>query len=65
MNNDTQFRVLGISGSLRTGSFNSGLLRAAQEVLPPNLTLERFDLKGFPSTTAVSKSKGIHRRYKH
>ena len=48
MNTDTQFRVLGISGSLRKASFNSGLLRAAQEVVPPNLTLELFDLRGVP-----------------
>ena len=48
MNTDTQFRVLGISGSLLKASFNSGLLRAAQEVVPPNLTLELFDLRGVP-----------------
>ena len=66
MNTDTQFRVLGISGSLRKASFNSGLLRAAQEVVPPNLTLELFDLRGVPfydgSMTAISKSRGIHQR---
>jgi len=42
-------RVLGISGSLRRDSFNSGLLRAAAGVLPPGAELEIFDgLKAIP-----------------
>ena len=42
-------RVLGISGSLRQDSFNSGLLRAAAGVLPPGVELEVFDgLKAIP-----------------
>src|SRR5919202_1504736 len=42
-------RVLGISGSLRQDSFNSGLLRAAAGVLPPGAELEVFDgLKAIP-----------------
>ena len=36
-------RVLGISGSLRAGSHNSRLLRAAAELLPPGAELEVFD----------------------
>jgi len=42
-------RVLGISGSLRRDSYNSGLLRAAGEALPPGAELEVFDgLKAIP-----------------
>jgi chromate reductase len=42
-------RVLGISGSLRRDSYNSGLLRAAADVLPPGAELEVFDgLKAIP-----------------
>ena len=42
-------RVLGISGSLRAGSHNSKLLRAAAELLPPGAELEMFDgLKAIP-----------------
>jgi chromate reductase len=42
-------RVLGISGSLRADSFNSGLLRAAADALPPGAELEVFDgLKAIP-----------------
>jgi chromate reductase len=42
-------RVLGISGSLRRDSFNSGLLRTAAELLPSGVELELFDgLKAIP-----------------
>ena len=42
-------RVLGISGSLRADSYNSGLLRAAAGVLPPGAELEIFEgLKAIP-----------------
>jgi chromate reductase, NAD(P)H dehydrogenase (quinone) len=42
-------RVLGISGSLRRGSHNTGLLRAAQELFPPDAELEIWGgLKSVP-----------------
>jgi chromate reductase len=42
-------RVLGISGSLRRDSYNSGLLRAAAQLLPSGAELEVFDgLKEIP-----------------
>ena len=42
-------RVLGISGSLRADSYNSALLRAAADLLPPGAELEIFDgLKAIP-----------------
>jgi chromate reductase, NAD(P)H dehydrogenase (quinone) len=42
-------RVLGISGSLRRDSYNSMLLRAAAELLPPGAELEVYDgLKAIP-----------------
>jgi chromate reductase, NAD(P)H dehydrogenase (quinone) len=40
--------VLGFSGSLRKGSYNTGLLRAALEMLPEGMTLEIFDLAPIP-----------------
>jgi chromate reductase len=40
--------VLGFSGSLRKNSFNTGLLRAAREMLPEGMTLEIFDLSPIP-----------------
>jgi chromate reductase len=35
-------RVLGISGSLRKASFNTALLRAAQELAPEGMTIEIY-----------------------
>lgn len=40
--------ILGFAGSLRKGSFNKAILRAASELLPENATLEIFDLEGIP-----------------
>jgi chromate reductase, NAD(P)H dehydrogenase (quinone) len=36
-------RILGISGSLRRGSHNTSLLRAAADLLPPGAQLEIYD----------------------
>ncbi len=38
--------ILGIAGSLRKGSYNKALLRAAAELLPAGAELEIFDLEG-------------------
>ena len=40
--------ILGISGSLRSGSFNSALLRAAAAETPAGATLEIGTIKGIP-----------------
>jgi len=40
--------VVGISGSLRAGSFNSALLRAAQGEMPAGATLEIATIAGIP-----------------
>ena len=36
-------KILGISGSLRPGSYNTQLLRAAADLLPPGAELQIFD----------------------
>lgn len=41
-------RVLGFAGSLRTGSFNRALVRAARELAPPGMTIDVFDLAEIP-----------------
>lgn len=40
--------ILGISGSLRAGSFNTALLRAAAGLMPAGATLEVATLHGIP-----------------
>ena len=46
--NGEPLRVLAISGSLRKASFNSGLLRAAQEIAPDGMEIAIFDIKDLP-----------------
>ena len=41
-------RILGISGSLRAGSFNTALLRAAREVAGGDVELDIATLRGIP-----------------
>lgn len=41
-------RILGISGSLRAGSYNTSLLRAARALLPDGIRLEIATLHGIP-----------------
>jgi chromate reductase len=41
-------RVLGISGSLRKGSFNTAALRAAQELAPDGVAIDHFDIRPIP-----------------
>jgi chromate reductase len=47
-NNNNNLKILGFAGSLRVGSYNKALLRAAANLLPENATLEIFDLDGIP-----------------
>src|ERR671935_1378478 len=41
-------RVLGIAGSLRAGSYNRALLRAARELAPAGMEIAEFDLRKLP-----------------
>lgn len=41
-------RVLGVAGSLRTGSYNRMLLHAARELAPETASVDIFDLDGIP-----------------
>jgi chromate reductase len=40
--------ILSFAGSLRKGSYNKSLLRAALEMVPAGVELEIFDLEGIP-----------------
>jgi chromate reductase len=41
-------KILGFAGSLRKGSYNKSLLRSASQLLPPETSLEIFDLSEIP-----------------
>ena len=41
-------KILGFVGSLRKGSYNKALMRAAVELVPEDATIEVFDLEGIP-----------------
>jgi chromate reductase len=45
---EKQFKILAFAGSLRKGSYNKALVRAAVEVAPENVSVEVFDLEGIP-----------------
>jgi chromate reductase len=48
-NYNNKLKVFGFSGSLRRGSYNKSLLRAAADLLPQDLILEIFDIDGIPA----------------
>jgi len=52
-------KVLGISGSLRRGSYNSALLRAAARLMPADATLEIASIRGIPLYDADVEAQGI------
>ena len=45
---EKQFKILAFAGSLRKGSYNKALVRAAGEGAPENVAMEVFDLEGIP-----------------
>jgi len=48
--------IVGISGSLRSNSFNTGLLLAAREILPDNASLHIESIAGIPLYNADDES---------
>lgn len=50
--------VLGIAGSLRQGSYNRALLRAAQSLTPDDMHLQLFDLHDVPLYDADVEKQG-------
>ena len=51
--------ILGLSGSLRAGSLNSSLLRAAALAMPKDATLEIGSIKGIPLYDGDVEAQGI------
>lgn len=52
-------RLLGISGSLRKGSFNSAALKAAAGLVPTGASLEIFDISSIPLYNEDVKAQGF------
>ncbi len=52
-------RVLGFAGSLRKGSYNRALLRAAGQLAPEEMSLEVFDLSPIPLYNADIEAAGV------
>jgi chromate reductase, NAD(P)H dehydrogenase (quinone) len=52
-------KLLGISGSLRRGSYNAALLRAATRLMPENATLETASIRGIPLYDGDVEAQGI------
>jgi chromate reductase, NAD(P)H dehydrogenase (quinone) len=50
--------VLGIAGSLRAGSYNRALLRAAQELAPAAIEVTAFDLRPIPLFDGDHEAQG-------
>ena len=50
--------ILGIAGSLRRGSYNRGLIRAASELAPSGTTLVSYELGALPLYNADIEAQG-------
>ena len=48
MNENRKIRILGIAGSLRTGSYNKAILKNAVKLAPSNAEITIFDIKDIP-----------------
>lgn len=59
MSTPSPLRVLGISGSLRQGSYNSALLRAAVELAPEGMTITPHDIRDIPLYDEDVRAKGL------
>lgn len=52
------FRILGIAGSLRKASFNRGLIRAAQALVPEGVIIEPIEIDAMPHYNADIDAAG-------
>jgi len=52
-------KILGIAGSLRSGSYNAALLRAAVQLAPAGTTIEVASIRGIPLYDADVEAQGI------
>lgn len=57
-----KLEILAFAGSLREGSYNKALIKAAKELAPAHLNISIFDLKGIPLYNADVEAKGNPKR---
>lgn len=57
-----KLEILAFAGSLREGSYNKALIKAAKELAPAHLNISIFDLKGIPLYNADVEAKGDPKR---
>lgn len=55
---EAEVRILGIPGSLRSGSYNKALLRTAQELARPGIEIATFELHEIPLYDADVEAEG-------
>jgi chromate reductase len=58
MSDQTDIKVLGVSGSLRKASYNAAALRAAKELAPSGVRLETFDIAPIPLYNEDVRAQG-------
>ena len=56
---DSNVRIVGISGSLRKGSYNAAALRAAKELAPSGMSIDTFDIAPIPLYNEDVKQQGF------
>jgi NAD(P)H-dependent FMN reductase len=56
---DAHVRIIGVAGSLRSGSFNQALLRAAVEECPKEAALEIESIRGIPLYDGDVEAQGL------
>jgi chromate reductase len=59
MSAPTSVKLLGVSGSLRKQSYNSGVLRAIAAVLPDGMTFETAEIADLPFYNADVEQSGL------
>ena len=53
------FNAVGFAGSLRRGSYNRALLRAARELAPPTLHIDIHEVDGIPLYNSDVEAGGM------
>lgn len=53
-----EIKILGISGSLRKGSYNTATLHAARELAPERMEIKIFDIGNLPLYNEDVRAKG-------